>query len=103
MALAGLHVVQGYAGGIGANSSVQALIANPSWSETLDAAGTTVKAAEAGTGTGRPIFRLRSGVDVFVAIGPTPNATTGARFYIPAEFDYDIFANPGDKVAWIVA
>lgn len=103
MAFAGLHIVQGYAGGAGANSSIQALISNPQWSETLATAGTTTNAAVAGGGTGRPIFRLRSAADAYVAVGPSPDATTGTRYAIPADTDYDVFANPGDKVAWIAA
>lgn len=103
MALSGLHVVQGYAGGVGANSSVQSLIANPRWSETLATAGTTTNAAQVGNGTGLPIFRIHSTVAAFVVIGQTPNAATGARFYVPADTDYDIFANPDDKLAWVAA
>lgn len=103
MALVGLHVIQGFAGGSGANASIQSLISNPQWSETLATAGTTTNAAVAGSGTGRPIFRVRSSEDSFVAVGPTPDAIDGTRYFVPANTDYDFFANPGDKVAWIVA
>lgn len=103
MAFVGLNVLQGYAGGAGGNNTVQSLISNPQWSETLEAPGETTNSAIGGSGTGRPVFRFRSEVDAFVSVGPTPDATNGTRYAVPANTDYDVFANPGDKVAWTTA
>jgi len=105
MALSGLHVVAGYAGNRGFNGSTQNLLGAISWSETLAAAGTTIKVAPAyeSSSFGMPLFRFRAAADSWVAIGAAPNATTGNRVLVPANTDYDLYATPGDKVAWIAA
>jgi len=106
MALAGLHVVAGYAGNKGFNGSTQALLGRITWSETMAVAGTTAtgNVAPANDQTnGMPMFRIRAAADSWVAIGAAPNATTGNRVLVPANTDYDLYATPGDRVAWIAA
>lgn len=103
MALTGLFVVQGFAGGNGGNNSVQPLITNAMWSENLQTPGVTTKTAKGGTGTGRPIFRVRCAVDAFVSIGEDPDASNGPSYFVAANTDYDFFANPEDSVAWVEA
>lgn len=105
MALSGVHVACGYVGGAGRNLQVQALMKKPVWSETLAAAGTTTNVAPTSVdqSVGDPCFEIRSSLDVFVAISSGPNATTGARLFVPANETRNVFCAPGDKLAWIAA
>lgn len=78
------------------------------WSETMTTPGTTEQAAPPGVST---IFRIDVSSDVYVAIGPAPNASlakgagrNGTRYFIRANnYPYDFNANPGDKLAWVFA
>ena len=105
MALSGLHVVCGYAGGRTPNTPFPLpLPASAAWSETLAVAGSTTNKAPGNDATfGQPMMSVRSSVDAWVAMGENPNATSGPRRYIAANTDYDFFVNTGDKLAWIAA
>ena len=55
------------------------------------------------SGPGAPCYEVRSTADIFVAVAPTPDATNGARIFVPAGETRNIFCAPGDKLAWIAA
>jgi hypothetical protein len=42
-------------------------------------------------------------IDAFIAVGTNPNATTGARIFVPAGTRVEVYVQPGDKLAWVVA
>lgn len=104
MALSGLHVVCAYAGGSGSDGRPVPLMADIAWTQTMSAAGTTTNTApSSGAASGRSMFRIRSSVDAWCSVGPTPDATTGKRFFVTSNSDYDVFASSGDKLAWVTA
>lgn len=65
--------------------------------------------ASAGTSSANPnnaitLLTVSASAPIFYAIGPSPDATNGLRRYMdPANGDRDLYVNPGDKVAWILA
>ncbi|KQT48935.1 hypothetical protein ASG43_08870 [Aureimonas sp. Leaf454] len=105
MALSGLHVVCGVAGSpaeLGGHAIDLPLMSYVlHWSETLATAGPTTKAVP--VGASRSAFRVRCSVDAYVAVGKTPDAVNGPRFYVPANDDYDVMAPAEAKVAWVAA
>lgn len=109
MALAGLHVACGYVGGYASISAQIPLLGDVVWSETLASAGTTTRTAPSQLNGADPSFELRSSADVYVAIGPAPDASKAsgaddaARILLPANVTRNIFCKPGDKVAWVAA
>lgn len=104
MAFAGLHVVCGYAGSLFARDKSQAILGKIAWSEAPSTGVTSTNAApQESAGSGQAIFRIRAAVDSWVSVGPTPDATTGKRFLVPAATDYDVYAEPNDKFQWIAA
>lgn len=96
MALNGLHVACGQ---VTVLQSV-ALSRKPVWSRTMPNAGVTDLRAPDLPTIG---FEIRAAVDVFVAIGPNPDAADDARFFVPANDTRNISCDPGDKLAWIAA
>lgn len=105
MAFSGLHVVCGYAGGAGHRSSVQPLLSLPTWASWSEAPAsiTTNVAVPLNDTFGQPMFRIRSAVDAWVSVGKNPNASTGIRLSVQAGIDYDMFVDPGDRLAWVAA
>jgi hypothetical protein len=105
MALSGTHIACAFAG----NSEVRELaveVFRPAiWSETMASGGTTTNRAPESPRpeTGDAIFSVFSTADIFVAIGPSPNATTGPRFFVPSRTQADFAAPAGDRLAWINA
>lgn len=104
MALSGVHITAGYTGPYGGAHGFVALLGRSVWSQTMASAGTTTNSAPVVSDLERePIFSLYSSADIYYALGPTPDATSGTRRFLPAATAQDVFANPGDKVAWILA
>ncbi|PDS97506.1 hypothetical protein CO659_12635 [Rhizobium sp. S9] len=104
MAFSGLHVVCGYPGSLFARDKSQAILGKIAWSEAPASGVTSTNAAPAeSAGSGQAMFRIRAAADSWVSIGPTPNATSGNRFLVPAATDYDVYAEPNDKFQWIAA
>jgi hypothetical protein len=104
MAFAGLHVVCGYAGSLFARDKSQAILGKIAWSEAPASGVVSTNAApQESAGSGQAIFRIRAAADSWVSVGPTPDATTGKRFLVPAATDYDVYAEPNDKFQWIAA
>jgi hypothetical protein len=103
MALNGLHVAAGYAGSYRRDKS-QPILGKIIWSEAPASGAATTNVAPAFSDVfGQPVFRFRSSADVYVSIGPAPNPAASPRILVPAGTDYDVFAEPGDKVAWSAA
>ena len=110
MALSGTHIVCAYIGGQGAQSYPMPLLAPPVWSRTMPAAGVTPEVAPQQVAGHDISFEIRASADIYVACGPNPDAgqTVGtgkntARILVPAGTTRNIFAYPGDRVAWTPA
>ncbi len=104
MAFAGLHVVSAYAGASFMRDREQTVLGKVQWSESPATGVTTTNAATGFDGVrGQPIFRIRAAADSWVSVGAAPNATTGPRFLVPANSDYDVYVVPGDKLQWVAA
>jgi hypothetical protein len=104
MAFSGVHVVCGFAGSLFARDKSQAILGKIAWSEAPSTSVTSTNVAPGeNSGSGQPIFRIRASADSWVSVGPTPDATAGKRFLVPANTDYDVYAEPNDKFQWIAA
>jgi len=103
MPLSGAHVIAGYAGSSQPDKN-QAILGKIAWSESpATGVATTNTAPAVGDALGQPIFRLRSSVDAYFAVGKTPNPAASPRVFVPANTDYDVFADTGDRAAWVAA
>ena len=116
MALSGVHITCAYVGGRrGLITHGMLLLGVVVWSRTMAAPGVTDEAApESGEyqnpSCGDASFEVRSSIDVYVAFAPNPDASKAvgttrntARIFIPAGETRNVFANPGDRVAWVAA
>lgn len=104
MAFTGLHVVCGYAGAPSQRHRSQAILGEVKWTESPSSGVSTTNVAVAPSDTmGDPIFRIRASADAWVSIGASPNASANPRLLVPAGEDYDVFVEPGDKLAWLAA
>lgn len=106
MAFTGIHVTAGYIGPLYGRNQTQhaALLSRVANSESMTSAGiTTIAAPEHHQTMGAPVFRVQAAADSWVSIGSTPNASTGPRTLCRAGEDYDVFVEPGDKLAWVAA
>jgi hypothetical protein len=109
MALAGVHIEFG-TGSSGDDSELAAPVLRSviAASQTMATAGTSTIAAPGVAGVAgngyTPLLSLSASAPIFFAVGPTPDATNGARRYMdPANGGVDVFVNPGDFIAWILA
>lgn len=105
MSLSQVHIASLYLGAPGAYGNVLALTYKAVWSQTMPAPGVTDKAApEGSTDFGQPSFEISAAAaDVFVAVSPTPDATSSPRIVVRAGETRNVFCRPGDKLAWIEA
>ncbi|MBY3175634.1 hypothetical protein HFO27_13435 [Rhizobium leguminosarum] len=106
MAFSGLHVVCAFPGSAAPQIRAASLLGRPIWSETLATAGTTTNASpgvDPTNGLGDTVFHVLAAADAFVAVGPTPNASTGPRVLAPAGEFVTIYVAKDDKLAWIAA
>lgn len=104
MPLTGTHIACGFAGGSGKRGLTMPVVVKPAWSQTMASAGTTTNAAPSGgQEAGDPIFTVYASAAIYVAIAGTPDASSGARLYIAANEEHNIYCDPGDKLAWILA
>lgn len=104
MAFSGLVVACGFAGRQGSNTSPNALLLSTEWSEAPASGVTSSNVAPARKDEkDGPIFSVIASADSFIAIGPQPNASTGARRFVLANQHYDFFATPGDRFVWVAA
>ncbi|MBB4580382.1 hypothetical protein GGE45_002712 [Rhizobium aethiopicum] len=104
MAFSGLHVVCGFAGSQIAREKSQPIFGKIAWIEAPSSGVTSTNfAPPVNDAMGQAIFRIRAAADSWVSVGPSPNATSGTRFLVPASTDYDVFAEPGDKFQWVAA
>lgn len=101
----GVHILCGFVDTTGEASLLGQFV----WSQTMASAGTTTRAAptrgdnDFARGGADLCFEIAAGVDAFVAIGPTPDATAGARMLVRGGDTRNVLCDPGDKVAWVAA
>jgi len=99
-----MHIACGFAGAVSDRRSGQPLLGKLAWSQTMAIAGTTANAAPASNSAkGDPVFQLRASADSYAALAVAPDATSGARIFVPANETVTVYGEPGDKVAWITA
>ena len=105
MALSGVHIECGYAGGQGIGDNYFALRKTLVWSETLAGPGTTSNSAPAANPktTGSPIFSIIASQAIFYATGLNPDPVNGPRRFLGAGIKEDLFVNQDDKFAWTLA
>lgn len=71
------------------------------WSETLAAAGTTTNSVP--TGQQLRVLTIVAEVRMWVAFGPSPNASLHPRrLFLPGR-EKSFLAPPGTRVAWVAA
>lgn len=102
MALTGIHVLCTSVRTLNGAS----LTSLARWSETLSSPGTTTQVSPAN----EQCFEISAGVDAYVAVGPTPDASqavastsSSARTLIRAGETRNLFGTQGDKIAWVAA
>ncbi len=100
--MATVHVTSRYAGsGVGKN---QPVIRKAYKSQTMTVAGkSTVVAPPQNSELGDPIIDVFSDVAIYGAFGSDPDATSGVRDIIPANERIQVYCDPGDTFAWILA
>ncbi|MGV2099061.1 hypothetical protein [Rhizobium sp. 21-4511-3d] len=104
MAFSGIHVVCGFAGIDGYETTIPAIIKNAAWSESPASGVTSTNAAPQVGPDGAPIFRINVSADSYVSIGPSPNSGSSPRHLLLAsQGTYDIGVKPGDKIQWVAA
>lgn len=103
MPFSGLHVVCAYAGSGAPQRESAPTLGRPLWSETLATAGSTTHASPGADRNGDAVFHLRASVDAYAAIGPSPNANTGTRVFVPVGEFVTVYTTAGDKLAWVEA
>lgn len=112
MALSGVHIGCGYAGGRDAAKSVEVATPGPmAWSRTMASPGPTdLVAPRSDVALGDPIFWVTTAFDICFAWGPNPDASKAngdtrdtARVLLRAGDTFNVFALPGDRVAWVAA
>jgi hypothetical protein len=109
MALKGVHIEIGVGSdGDDTRLGVPVLRSAIAACQTMASAGTSTIAAPGVAGVSgngyRPILSISASAPIYFAVGPTPDATNGARRYMdPANGSVDVFVNPGDFIAWILA
>lgn len=100
-----IHVTCGTAGAYSQRrSTLPVERAELYWSETLSAPGTTtnvVPSVPAGSFASAILCVAAIDVAAWVAIGPSPNASTNPRRFVTVGRDVQLEAQPGDKVAWV--
>lgn len=106
MALPSLHVACGYAGGDGQTNTPlahQPIMRDIIWTEAPNSGTPTSNTAKDSDGA-RALFRLTPTIDVYVSIGPSPDANQNPRLLLRAsDGAQDFYAKNGDKLAWIAA
>lgn len=104
MAFTGVTVACGFAVADNSdNKSHESVMAKASWSEEPLSGVATTNAAPGSTGMD-PIMRVYSGTDdIWVSVGPSPNASVSPRLLVPALTLYDIYVGAGDRMAWVAA
>lgn len=105
MALAGVHITfSDMAQGIPASPAL--LPYRATGSQTM-ASGATSTVKAVAHGNSQPLLSISASAAIFYAVGPAPdasgNATYPRRYYDPSFGREDIFVDPGDAFAWVLA
>lgn len=98
MALSGVHVAFGY---VRETAGADPLFRDVLWSETDTTGffGVTEAPATASL-LGTPAFEVRASVDVWVAVGKSPDARSSPRRLVLAGEAAIFPCNEGDRLAW---
>lgn len=106
MALPSVHVICGFAGGDGHNGASlarQPILRDIIWTEAPSSGVPTTNSAKDSDGA-RALFRVTPTVDVYVAIGASPDPTVNPRIAVrSSDGPQDFYAKNGDKLAWVAA
>lgn len=74
------------------------------WSQTMTVAGTTsLVAPPFNSIQGDPLICIDSVADIFVAIGPNPDANVDPRMLVRAGVPRQRYVKSGDRLAWVPA
>lgn len=106
MALAGIHVISGYAGFAGYNNSDQSLFGKAEWHEIIAAPGDGTKFAgtqQNPNAYGKPVFRFYAVADSLVRVGKPAALATAPKHFVKAGEYYDVTVLEGDTWAWELA
>jgi len=105
MALSGIVVECGLAGGRGLTADLPVVLGQSLWTENKTTAGTTTNAAPTDRVDDKSIvFSITAAADSWISIGTAPNASTDpTRRFLPAGLTRDFAVEPGHKVNWAAA
>lgn len=106
MSFSSIHVASGYVQerqGAALLSIVTASVTSADPSGITAFGGPSGLNPPAGVGSAAPAFEVSASADVFVAVGPAPDAVNGPRMLVRAGTDRALFCNQGDRLAWSAA
>jgi hypothetical protein len=104
MALNGVHVACGFAGTTNFAEPDVPILGECVWSQTMASAGTTSREAPPSRlAQSEAIFSVDTSIDIFFAVGETPDATNGPRRFLRAGDHADVYATFRQKFAWVAA
>lgn len=104
MALSGLHVECGYAGGPGLQQALIPTNGKLLWSQTLvSGQQTTTPVPGPDQKLGAPILSCRASADMFFAIGRNPDPINGPCRLVRAGTGFEVFPKPGEYLACLTA
>lgn len=101
MAFSGVHVVMNY--GVIPNRGENANAGKMRWSETMLAEGMTALRATPSSGGESSFFSIYTSDDIYISIGPNPNAAISPRRFVPAGELWNEPCVDGDRLAWVLA
>lgn len=106
MPLAGVHITFGYANtGISVTSGPTLLPYNATSSQLMATGATSTVSAP--LGSSKVLLSIDASAAIYYATGPVPDASGSGsyprRYMDPTFGPRDIFVNPGDFFAWVLA
>lgn len=94
----------GFVGSLSNRSQTLFLPGKAVWSEEGALPYTTTQVAPAANdAAGDPAYTVYFPADTVISIGPNPNASTAARYFVPAGTERTIYCQPGDKLAAVAS
>jgi len=104
-----VHLVCAHAGAEERGHQPLALVGPAVWSETYSSLSASVNTVSTNVATGvdakkgAQVFQVRTTVDIFFAIGGTPDATASPRRFLASGEAIDVLVGVGDKFAVVSA
>lgn len=97
-------ITAGYVGSLTNRALSLAVPGKAIWSEEVALPSTSTNVAPpASDAAGDPAFTVYFPVDTVIAIGQNPNASTSARYFVPAATERTYYAQPNDKISAVAA